>query len=327
MISNISKRLSTCSTYSTSKLSSCLIINRSKFFFGSKINFRLLNKEKKLRLKEKENNDHSNKNVGLVLATKSAKNFVYNSPIEAFKALKLKDLENEKKEQIDDTETQKTETADTPLPPTHKVSTVNMLIALNLQMSKNDHQVRGICKYPGGSVKIPRICVFTSGHLIEVAKEAGADLIGDDKVVEDIKKGVFNFDKLLCSIDMLATLKQLGKVLGPKGLMPNVKVGTAAKGENLEHIIKEIKLGSREFKVDKYGQVQIPIGRDDFKEEDLYRNINSFIQVLNEKKPDNVKNNYIKNAFLKSTEGMPVRIDVKSLDRKSPSYFLNALNL
>jgi len=275
-------------------------VNFSKFLFGSKINFRLLNKERKAaeaaKLKEIEKNN-------TIESKKNPKNFFYNSPIEAVKTIKSKQSPANRK----------------------KKETINMLVNLNLGTNKSEQLIRGICKLPGGSIKIPRICVFTSGHLIDVAKEAGADLIGDQTVLDDIKLGKFKFDKLVCSLDMLPTLKQLGRILGPKGLMPNQKVGTAAKGEDLEGVIKDLKSGSKEFKIDKFGQIQIPIGRENYPDENIYKNIDSFLESVYEKKPESVKLNYIKSAFLKTSSGLPLKLDVKSLDRKSGSYFINSV--
>lgn len=275
-------------------------VNFSKFMFGSKINFRLLNKERKAaeaaKLKEIEKNN-------TIESKMNPKNFFYNSPVEAIKTIKSKQSAANRK----------------------KKETINMLVNLNLGTNKSEQLIRGICKLPGGSIKIPRICVFTSGHLIDVAKEAGADLIGDQTVLDDIKLGKFKFDKLVCSLDMLPTLKQLGRILGPKGLMPNQKVGTAAKGEDLEGVIKDLKSGSKEFKIDKFGQIQIPIGRENYPDENIYKNIDSFLESVYEKKPESVKLNYIKSAFLKTSSGLPLKLDVKSLDRKSGSYFINSV--
>jgi len=299
-----------------------LFNNSSKALFGSKINFRLLNKEKKEILKKEEELKKIKKldQKSVVSSTKYAyRKIFYTSPIEALKF--IRDEAKEKAKQIPVSSTT-SETTDKK----SNSQTIVMFVALGVEPNKADHLVRGICKFPGGSIKIPKVCVFTSGHLIDVAKEAGADFIGDEAIMEEIKLGKFKFDKLICSLDMLPTLKQFGKVLGPKGLMPNVKVGTASKAENLEGVIKDLKTGSKEFKVDKSGQVAIPVGKESFTNENIYKNIDAFLQVLIEKRPENVKSNYIRRVFLRTDNGKPVNVDIKSLDMKSPSYFLNHIH-
>lgn len=201
---------------------------------------------------------------------------------------------------------------------------INMTVSLNIDPKKGNQVVRGIYKMPGGSNKIPKILVFTSAPLHDIAKNAGADMIADAQTYKNIQEGVIDFDKTVCTLDVLPTMKNLGRILGPKGLMPSVKVGTACTADNLEKIIKELKLGSKEFKTDIWGQTCVPIGRFDFTEEKILLNIDSFMKVLLEKKPEVVKGRYFLYSFI-STHRHSFRLDMRSLDPKSSMYFKNKM--
>lgn len=277
-------------TFYCSKVRLCQLVRSS---FASKINFNHVN-----RLKKREENEKDDK-----LMRKTKKDNLMNVG-ETIKQLKIAQA-TEHPDRLD--------------------ATIKLVVKLGVNPNKGDQQIRGICKFPGGPIQIPRVCVFTTGHLQEVAKEAGADIIGDEQTINMIKNSeVYNFDKLICTLDMLPTLKQLGKVLGPKGLMPNQKVGTASKGEDLESIIKEIKKGSKEFKMDNGAQVRLAIGRINFPDLNLYKNIDSFIRTLFEKRPDAAKSTYIEKAyFIVNRKTKPIYLDPKVLDIKDTNYFLN----
>jgi large subunit ribosomal protein L1 len=203
---------------------------------------------------------------------------------------------------------------------------INMTIGLNIDPKKGNQVVRGIYKMPGGSNKIPKLMVFTSPALHQVAKNAGADMIADAQTFKDIQNGIIEFEKSICTLDTLPTLKNYGKILGPKGLMPSVKVGTACTADNLEKIIKELKLGSKEFKTDIWGQVDVPIGRYDYSDEKILLNMNSIMQTLLDKKPEVIKSRYFLYALMYSYRQV-YRIDLRSLDPKSSSYFTKNLNI
>lgn len=198
---------------------------------------------------------------------------------------------------------------------------INMVIGLNIDPKKGNQVVRGIYKMPGGSNKIPKIMVFTSPPLHEIAKNAGADFIADEKTYKNIQEGIIDFDKTVCTLDTLPSLKNLGRILGPKNLMPSTKVGTACTADNLEKIIKELKLGSKEFKTDIYGQVNVPIGRYDYPDEKILSNIDSIMKTLQEKKPESIKGRYFLAAYINSYKHC-LRIDLRALDPKSGSYFM-----
>jgi large subunit ribosomal protein L1 len=203
---------------------------------------------------------------------------------------------------------------------------IYLVVSLNIDPSKGDQVVRGIFKMPGGSNKIPKLMVFTSPAMQETALKAGADFIADAQTYKDIQEGKIEFDKCICTLDTMPSLKTVGRILGPKGLMPSVKVGTACTSDNLEKIIKEIKMGSREFKTDVWGQIQTPLGKYDFPEKNILMNIDSFMNSLQEKKPESVKNRYFLYAYL-YTYKQSFKIDMKSLDPKSSHYFMNDLKL
>lgn len=204
--------------------------------------------------------------------------------------------------------------------------TINLVLGLNVDIKRGDQNVRGIWKMPGGSTKIPKLVVFTSPQYHEVAKLAGADMIGDEETIKDIQAGKIEFDKCVSTIDMLPMLKAVGRILGPKGLMPNAKIGTATTVDKLDSIIRDIKTGSREFRLDIYGQVMVPVGRISFSEKNTLLNIDAFMNAISNKKPEGIKGRYFLYAYM-STKNYSYRIDMKMLDPKSSSYFMTKLSL
>ena len=198
--------------------------------------------------------------------------------------------------------------------------TLDIVVGLNIDPKKGDQVVRGIYRMPGGSNKIPKVMVFTSPGCYEIAKNAGADFIADQQTYKNIAEGNIDFEKTVCTLDTLPSLKNLGRILGPKGLMPSVKVGTACTIDNLDKIIRDLKMGSREFKTDVWGQIQVPVGRLDFPEEKILANIDSFMKVVLEKKPEVIKGRYFLYATL-YTYRNSFRLDMRGMDPKSSSYF------
>ncbi len=197
---------------------------------------------------------------------------------------------------------------------------LNIVIGLNVDPKRGDQNVRGIFKMPGGSNKIPKVMVFTSAANIEVARAAGADMIADSNTFKNIQEGIIDFEKTVCTMDTLPTLKNYGRILGPKGLMPSVKIGTACTAENLERIIKDLKMGSREFKVDQTGHIHLPIGRYDFSEDKILANIDSLMRGVMSKQPESIKGRFLLYAVL-SFYKHSYRIDLRSLDPNSVTYF------
>lgn len=202
------------------------------------------------------------------------------------------------------------------------IEILQLTIGLNVDVRKGDQNVRGIFKMPGGAIRNTKVIAFVPPELTDKALGAGADLIGSIETIKEIQNGNIDFDKCVCTIDMLPMLKSVGRILGPQGLMPNAKVGTACTHDKIESIIKDLKQGSKEFKVDQRGQIIVPVGRRDFANEKILENIDSFMKVLIEKKPDTIKGRYFLYSFL-SSRRLSYKIDMKTLDPKTNTYFMN----
>ena len=201
------------------------------------------------------------------------------------------------------------------------IEIIQLNVGLNVDVRKGDQNVRGIFKMPGGAIKTTKVIAFVPPELAEKALSAGADLIGNSETIKEIQNGDINFEKCVSTIDMLPMLKNVGRILGPMGLMPNAKVGTACTHEKLESIIKDLKQGSKEFRVDQRGQIVVPVGKRDFPIEMILKNIDSFMKVLIEKKPDSIKGRYFLSSFI-SSRRLSYKIDMKTLDPKTPTYFM-----
>ena len=164
---------------------------------------------------------------------------------------------------------------------------------------------------PKGSEKKIRIAVFATGDDIELAKKAGADVVGGEDLIEEIKSGKIDFEKCISTPDMMPKVGALGQVLGPKGLMPNPKLGTVTK--KIDDAIKNIKSGQIEFKTDKSGIVHASIGKSSFSVEDIVKNIKYFYQELSKTKPSTSKGIFLKKMYLNSTMGPGLKIDMNSV--------------
>jgi large subunit ribosomal protein L1 len=187
---------------------------------------------------------------------------------------------------------------------------VDLSVKLNIDPQKTDQQVRGISNLPHGTGKQKRILVLTKGEKEVEAKKAGADYVGFDEYVEKIKKGWTDVDVVIATPDVMADVGKLGKILGPKGLMPSPKIGTVTfVGKQ----VIALKKGKVEFKSDKTGCVNISVGRASFEPEKLRENIIMFWVDLNNAKPQGMKGKYIKSVVLSSTIGPAIMIDEKDL--------------
>jgi large subunit ribosomal protein L1 len=171
--------------------------------------------------------------------------------------------------------------------------------------------VRGAVLLPHGSGKSARIVVFAKGEKELEAKEAGADFVGADDLAKKIADGWLDFDKAIATPDMMGVVGKLGRVLGPRGLMPNPKVGTVTF--DVARAVNEIKAGKVEFRVEKAGIVHVTVGRISFSAENLLENIKSMIETLNRLKPSSSKGNYMRSFSLASTMSPGIRIDLNSL--------------
>ena len=188
---------------------------------------------------------------------------------------------------------------------------VDVAIRLSVDPRKADQMVRGTVLLPHGTGKAVRVLVFAKGQKEKEAIDAGADYAGGDELVEKISKGWLEFDKAIATPDMMSSVGKLGKILGPRGLMPNPKVGTVTF--DIEKAVKEIKLGKVEFKVEKAGIVHVGVGRTSFGGEKLLDNIKALLEVIIRAKPPTSKGVYLKTIVLSTTMGPGVKIDPVSV--------------
>ena len=188
---------------------------------------------------------------------------------------------------------------------------VDLSVSLGVDAKKSDQQVRGVLSLPKMPEKKIRIAVFAEGDDAEKAKKNGADVVGSDDLVELIKKGEIKFDKCISTPELMAKVSVVGQVLGPKGMMPNPKLGTVTK--NIEEAIKTIKAGQIEFKTDKAGIVHASVGKASFTDADLEKNISFFFTELQKKKPTSYKGIFIKRFFINSTMGPGLQVDLTSV--------------
>ena len=192
--------------------------------------------------------------------------------------------------------------------------TVEVAVRLNLDTKKADQQLRGAIVLPHGTGKTKKVLVITKGENANKAKEAGADFVGDVDMLEKIEKeNWFGFDVMIATPDMMPLLGKLGKVLGPKGLMPNPKTGTVTT--DVVKAVNEVKAGRVEYRTDSFGHVHGVIGKVSFTEEQLLDNLNAFMATILKVKPSTVKGDYIKNIAITTTMGPGIKILTNSFDK------------
>lgn len=192
-------------------------------------------------------------------------------------------------------------------------ASVELSMRLNLDTKKADQQLRGAVVLPKGTGKTKRVLVIAKGENAKAAKEAGADYVGDTDMIEKIQKeNWFDFDTLIATPDMMPSLGKIGRILGPKGLMPNPKTGTVTT--DTKKAVEEVKKGRVEYRTDSYGNVHALIGKVSFSDEDLLENLNTFVSLIIKSKPSVVKGTYVKNISLSSTQGPGIKVDVNSFD-------------
>ena len=187
---------------------------------------------------------------------------------------------------------------------------IDVSLRINLKQSKGgDFSLRTTINLPNGSGKKNTIAVLCEADKVEEAKKAGADVFGSDDLLEKIASGKFNFTKLICTTGMMAKIGKHGKVLGPKGLMPNPKLGTVTN--DLNKAVKDIKTGLIEIRNDKDGNLSSTIGRKSFSNEKLIENYKHFIESIKKEKPDTIKGEFIKSIFITSTMGISYKLGAK----------------
>lgn len=184
---------------------------------------------------------------------------------------------------------------------------VDLAIRLGVDPKKSDQMVRGTVVLPHGTGKKVRVLVFAKGQKEKEASDAGADVVGGEDLIEKISKGWLDFDKAIATPDMMGLVSKLGKILGPRGLMPNPKVGTVTF--DLEKAIKEIKAGKVEFKVEKAGVVHVPVGKVSFGFGQLLENVKTLLEVILRAKPPTSKGIYLRTVALSTTMGPGIKVD------------------
>lgn len=185
--------------------------------------------------------------------------------------------------------------------------TVEIAVNLGVDPKYADQMVRGVVSLPSGTGKDVRVAVFARDAKAEEAKEAGAEFVGAEDLMEEIQNGKSDFDRVIASPDMMSVVGRLGKVLGPRGLMPNPKVGTVTP--NVGQAVKDAKGGSVEFRVEKLGIIHAGIGKASFSEDAIEKNVRAFIEALLKAKPSGAKGTYMKKIAISSTMGPGVAID------------------
>lgn len=186
--------------------------------------------------------------------------------------------------------------------------TIELSMNLNVDPRKSEQNIRGVTQLPAGTGKTLRVAVFAKGPKAEEAKKAGADIVGDEDLAEKVQAGELNFDRCIATPDMMVLLGKLARVLGPRGLMPNPKLGTVTM--DVAEAVKAAKGGQVEFRAEKAGIVHAGIGKASFSAEDIEKNLRSFVDAIMKAKPTGIKGAYVKKISLSSTMGPSVKIDI-----------------
>ncbi len=185
--------------------------------------------------------------------------------------------------------------------------TVDLAVRLGVDPRHADQMVRGTVVLPNGVGKEVRVAVFARGEKEKEAQDAGADIVGSDDLVEKVQKGWLDFDKAIATPDMMSSVGKLGRILGPRGMMPNAKLGTVTF--DLARAVKEVKAGKIDFRVEKAGILHVPIGKVSFGSDSLLENISAFIDTVLRLKPPASKGTYLKSITLSTTMGPGIKID------------------
>lgn len=193
--------------------------------------------------------------------------------------------------------------------------TVEIALNLNVDPRHADQMIRGAIVLPHGTGKTVRVAVFAKGVKADEAKAAGADIVGTDDLVQQIKDGIFNFDVVVAAPDCMGLVGQIGRILGPKGMMPNPKTGTVTP--DVATAVKNVKGGQVSFRVDKKGNIHAGIGKASFDSQKIAENLISFVRAINKHKPSSAKGRYIKHAALSLTMSPALKLDnMELLDLK-----------
>jgi large subunit ribosomal protein L1 len=189
--------------------------------------------------------------------------------------------------------------------------TIEVALNLNLDVRKAEQNLRGTVMLPHGTGKSLRVAVFAKGARAEEAKAAGADIVGAEDLAEKVQAGQLDFDRCIATPDMMALVGRLGRVLGPRGLMPNPKLGTVTA--NVTEAVKAAKGGQVEYRAEKAGVVQAGVGKASFSEAALLENVRAFVSAISRAKPTGIKGTFIKKVSLSSTMGPGVKLELQSI--------------
>jgi large subunit ribosomal protein L1 len=189
--------------------------------------------------------------------------------------------------------------------------TIELAFNLGIDPKHADQNVRGMISLPHGTGKSVRVAVFAKGEKAEAAKKAGADIVGADDLAEKVQAGQMDFDRVIASPDMMVLVGKLGKILGPRGLMPNPKLGTVTN--DVAEAVKAAKGGQVEFRAEKAGIIHAGVGKASFSEQALVENVKALFNAINRAKPAGAKGTYMKKVSLSSTMGPGVKLDVASI--------------
>ncbi len=189
--------------------------------------------------------------------------------------------------------------------------TVEMAVRLGVDPRQADQNVRGTVTLPHGMGKAVRVLAFAKGDKEKEAQEAGAEFVGSDELIKRISEGWFDFDKTVATPDMMAAVGRIGKILGPRGLMPNPKTGTVTM--DIGKAVKEIKAGKLEFRVDKAGIIHVPVGKASFGAEQLIDNAKAVLMSILRSKPASAKGNYVRGVTISTTMGPGIKVDLSQI--------------
>lgn len=192
-------------------------------------------------------------------------------------------------------------------------ASIDVAFNLGLDVRQADQQLRGAVVLPHGTGKSKKVLVVAEGPKAQEAKDAGADIVAGKEILEDIKKGWLDFEVMIATPNMMADLGKLGRILGPKGLMPNPKTGTVTT--DVAKAVTDAKAGRVEYRTDSFGNIHAIIGKASFSDEDLLSNMNAFVAQIVKIKPATAKGEYIKNISVSSTMGPGIKIDTNSFDK------------
>ncbi len=189
--------------------------------------------------------------------------------------------------------------------------TIDLVIRLGVDPRKSEEMVRGTVALPSGTGKNVRVAVFAQGEAATAAKEAGADFVGGEDLAAEVEGGMLDFDVAISTPEMMPTVGKLGRALGPRGLMPNPKSGTVT--DDPAKAVQDFKGGKVEFRTDRYGNVQVPIGKASFEAPDLFNNLKAVVEELERLKPSSAKGRYFRKVSVSSTMGPSIQIDSLNL--------------